>query len=412
MTPRLPSVLHVSTADVLGGAERIARLLHEAVLARGGDSWMAVGRVEGSVSRTFVVPNEPARSAWTRGWRAIAARLERGGRMGSVAARLARGPVGDPARWIATQMGHEDFRFPGTRTLLGLPPRPPDVLHLHNLHPQYFDLRELPRLSHRVPTVLTLHDQWIMTGHCAYSLDCERWETGCGPCPYLGTYPPLRRDGSRFNWERKVRLVRASRLHVAVPSDWLRGLVSRSRIAASLATVRVMRQGVDLGIFAPGDRRSARTAVGAPADLDAPVVLLLADALRDHSWKGGAWVRSALEQFAGTPLGQRTTFLAVGNPAGLARVTPVPVRFVGTVHDMPAMAECYRAADLFLHPSRADNYPNAIMEAIACGTPVVATAVGGTPEQVRTGDDATGLLVPSGDSAALAAAMERVLSFD
>lgn len=412
MTPGLPSVLQVSTADVLGGAERIARHLHEGVRARGGESWLAVGRVEGSVPGTLSIPNEPRRSAWTKAWRATADRLEHGGRLGALGARVARGPVAEPARWCATRLGHEDFRFPGTRALLDLPPTPPDVLHLHNLHHLYFDLRELPSLSHRVPTVLTLHDQWIMTGHCAYSLDCERWVDGCGPCPYLTTYPALRRDATRFNWQRKNRLVAASRLHVAVPSEWIRGLVARSQPAAALRALRVIRQGVDLSIFAPGDRVAARAAIGTPSDLEQPVVLLLADALRDQSWKGGAWVRDAIERAATTPAGRRTTFVAVGNPSGLERVVRLPIRFIGVIQDLAAMAASYRAADLFLHPSRADNYPNAIMESLACGTPVAATAVGGVPEQIRAGDDAVGALVPNGDAAQLAAAIERALTLD
>jgi glycosyltransferase involved in cell wall biosynthesis len=81
------------------------------------------------------------------------------------------------------------------------------------------------------------------------------------------------------------------------------------------------------------------------------------------------------------------------------------------------MAACYRAADVFVHPSRFENYPNAIMESIACGTPVVATAVGGVPEQVRavdsaSGQHATGALVPSYDAEGLASAIERLLSLD
>ena len=65
--------------------------------------------------------------------------------------------------------------FPASHRVLELPPRPPDVLHLHNLHGGYFDLRVLPELSARQPTVVTMHDEWLYTGHCAYTLDSERW---------------------------------------------------------------------------------------------------------------------------------------------------------------------------------------------------------------------------------------------
>ncbi len=414
---RPPSVLQVSTADVLGGAERIARQLHEAAVSRGGESWLAVGRTQGHVRGALTIPNEALRSPWTRAWLRLAERLDERGGAAAMAARIVRGPLGDPWRWLSGQLGIEDFHYPGTGSLLNLPPRPPDVLHLHNLHNQYFDVRSLPMLSHAVPTVLTLHDQWIVTGHCAHALDCTRWETGCGQCPHLDTYPSVLRDATHFNWRRKHDLVAQSALHVAVPSMWLFNLVSRSQMARTFRSLRLIRQGVDLSVFSPGDRVEARARLGLPTDLDHPVVLLLADSLRDGSWKGGAWVREALAGFVQTPHGRRTELLAVGGSSGIHSTSALPVRFVGAVHDDVTMAACYRAADVFVHPSRFENYPNAIMESIACGTPVVATAVGGVPEQVRSIDTvtdhhATGALVSSYDAAGLAGGIERLLSMD
>ena len=71
------------------------------------------------------------------------------------------------------------------------------------------------------------------------------------------------------------------------------------------------------------------------------------------------------------------------------------------------VARWLQAADLYVHPSRADTFPNGVLEALACGTPVVASRVGGIPEQVR---DETGVLVEPGDPAALAAAIESLLA--
>ena len=81
------------------------------------------------------------------------------------------------------------------------------------------------------------------------------------------------------------------------------------------------------------------------------------------------------------------------------------VRFLGHRHDVPALLA---AADLFVLPSLYEGLPLAVLEAMAAGVPVIATAIGGTNEVVRDGE--TGTLVPPADSAALAAAIARVLA--
>jgi glycosyltransferase involved in cell wall biosynthesis len=81
------------------------------------------------------------------------------------------------------------------------------------------------------------------------------------------------------------------------------------------------------------------------------------------------------------------------------------VEFLGEVHDVPALL---RRASLFVLPSITEGLPLTVLEAMACGLPVVATSVGGTPEAISQGK--TGLLVPSGDADALASAMLRIHS--
>lgn len=81
------------------------------------------------------------------------------------------------------------------------------------------------------------------------------------------------------------------------------------------------------------------------------------------------------------------------------------VRFLGTHQDVPALVALM---DLVVHPSLEEGFSNAILEAMAAGKPVVATAVGGNPEAVIPGK--TGLLVPPGDSQALADAMVWLLA--
>jgi glycosyltransferase involved in cell wall biosynthesis len=83
------------------------------------------------------------------------------------------------------------------------------------------------------------------------------------------------------------------------------------------------------------------------------------------------------------------------------------VRFVGSV-PRETVLRLFRAADASVLPSAWENFPHAVVESLAVGCPVIATAVGGVPEVVTDGEN--GLLVPPNDPAALAAAISRFFS--
>ena len=92
----------------------------------------------------------------------------------------------------------------------------------------------------------------------------------------------------------------------------------------------------------------------------------------------------------------------------LAAACSMPSKQMGYVHDDAAKAAIYAAADVLVTPSRAENQPLVLIEAMACGVPMVGFDVGGIGELVRTGD--TGYLSKFEDSADLAAGIAYVLA--
>jgi glycosyltransferase involved in cell wall biosynthesis len=393
------TILSVAPRDELGGAERAARELHETYVARGHDAWLAAGRVTKPGGRVLSIPGREARSPWARSWMAVADQLPRGGAAGRVA-RALRGPVAEPMRAWRRARGEEDLHHPGTARLLDIAPRRPEVLHLHNLHGGYFDLRMLPAISNAVPTIATLHDAWLLSGHCAHSFSCGRWESGCGSCPALWIYPAVPRDRTAGNWNRKRAIYSASRLFAATPSAWLADRVKRSMLMPAVRELRVIPGGVDTRRFAPADRGAARTRLG--LDPSRPLAIVFSDALHDRTWRDAEAFRLALAR-----LGERAAaaqWVAIGEAGPDLRYGGVKVRRVGRVEGDAAMASWYQAADLYVHPARADTFPMMVLEAMACGTPVIASRIGGIPEQVR--DGVTGLLAEPHDGAALARAID------
>lgn len=306
--------------------------------------------------------------------------------------------------------------------LLDLPPERPDIVHCHNLHGGYFDLRALPRLSQQVPTVLTLHDAWLLSGHCAHSFDCERWKTGCGQCPDLTIYPAIKRDATAYNWRRKRDIYAKSRLYVATPSHWLMEKVKQSMLAPAIAEARIIPNGVDISVFRLADKRAVREALGIPQD--ARMLLFTANGIRRNAWKDYQTLRTAVGMVAERLKDGKVLFIALGENAPPERIGRAVIRFIPYQRDPEVVAAYYQAADVYVHAARADTFPNTVLESLACGTPVVATAVGGIPEQVKSlkhgaqslghptygPEEATGVLVSPGDAEAIAEAVVTLLT--
>ena len=395
-----PTVLQVNAADRGGGAERVVSSLHAEFRRRGVRSTMVVGRRQGDDPHVVRLTPGAASAGLVR---VLAWAADR---------------VAGVGRVVDGLRGVESFRYPATRELPTLVDGEPDVIHLHNLHGGYFDLRALPRLGRHAPLVLTLHDAWLLSGHCAHSMGCPRWATGCGECPDLSIYPAVRRDETAGNWRRKARIFERTRVHLAAPCDWLIERARRSLLAPAIADARVIPNGVDLSVFRPSGH--ARAELDIPGD--ALVLLFVATDVTDNPFKDLATLTSAVSRIAGALPDREVLFLALGRDRRGATSLGTGVRVVPFESDPKRVARYYQAADLYLHAARADTFPLTLLEALACGTPVVATAVGGIPEQVRSlrsiGDDrwpavpletATGALSRPGDPEDLAAAALELL---
>lgn len=398
------NILHVNQIVGLGGAAGICLALHRASLAAGHQSAVLVGRRSREVPGVVTLDNDRFRPAWGRFWMATARRLSRHSSRIPGVYRLSEHwlpRMAAPARFRSWWAGREDFDFPGTGHLLEQGPFRPDMLHLHNLHGDYFDLRELPRLSRAVPTVVTLQDTWLLTGHCSYFFSCERWESGCGACPDLAVYPGVRRDATSFNWRRKREIYSNSQLVLVSPARWLADRVRESMLMPAATRLEVIPNGVDTAVFRPGSRAGARQRLG--WSQEAFTVVFVGVAGRNSFYKDYATMREAIRLAANSDGARPMQFYVVGATAPREQVGAASIEFLS---HRDSMAECYQAADVYLHAAKMDTFPLTVLEALASGVPVVATAAGGIPEQVVDGE--TGFVVPAGDAAAMAERLVRL----
>lgn len=317
---------------------------------------------------------------------------------------LTTSSVGGLLSWCLWR-GQQDYYIQKSHQLRNHPHfRKADILHLHNLHGDYFNLWSLPLLSALKPTVWTLHDMQALTGHCAHSLDCDRWqlETGCGHCPYLKAYPRLWRDTTHQLWKNKQTIYTHSSLYLVTPSVWLQRLVEKSLLREQ--PLVCIPNGADTNIYRLQDKDNARRLLGFP--LNVPLIGGCADDGMANPWKGGKYtLNTILELKKSFP---DLHFLNIG-----IKTAPTELQHIDWVHHIPYVNEpahlalLYAALDFLLYPTLADNHPLVCIESLCCGTPIVGFATGGVPEIVRDGLD--GLLVPPHDGISLTKAAVTLL---
>jgi len=406
MTINSLQILQVASHDLAGGAARIAWFLNAKLKERGIVSHFAVGKKQSDDDSILQIDNNKCRNPWSRYWYRREDLLTREGIRYLPGAARWIGLLGEPGRALDRFCGIEDFHYPATKELPGLKQNETNLVHLHNLHGQFFDLRELPQISNSNSTLITLHDEWMFTGHCAYTLGCERWRIGCGACPDLSIYPSIRFDMTRSNLQRKISLYNDSQLWITTPSKWLMDKVKDSRLQGGLIGSRVIHNGVDLNIFKPNsDKKEVREALGIPAD--AWVVLFVGYQTKSHEFKDYPTMAEAVSRLPAKIAGKEVVFICLGEKAKSVRLGNTMNLFFQGVPDPGVVAQYYSAADVYLHAARADTFPTTILEAMACGIPVVASAVGGIPEQVD--DSITGFLVPPENPGAMHARLLELL---
>jgi glycosyltransferase involved in cell wall biosynthesis len=379
---------------------------------------MLVGRGAITSENQAILAHTPYRSTWAKACLTLGRGFAGPGKEDSRFAQLASW-IAEPNRRLRIRRGFQDFQYPGTVPVIRKTVREgPTILHFHNLHGGYFDLRALPELCKQAPLVLTLHDQWVFTGHCAHSFECDRWRIGCGECPDLTIYPAIPRDRTAENFALKKELFSRTRLHLAAPCTWLMDRAKESLLAPAVEEARVIPNGVDTTVFRPGSKAKERARLKLPPEHQ--IVLCAGHVARSH-WTNSGLLRSTMRYLAGQ---DDCTFLFLGSD----RNSQEEIDGIQVIHrkyerDVSRLAGYYRASDVYFHPARSDTFPTAILESLACGIPPVATDVGGIPEQVTSlwasrnasispPSSATGILVDGEDATDAGKAIAFLLQQD
>jgi len=253
----------------------------------------------------------------------------------------------------------------------------PDVIHLHNLHGYYINLEVLFNYLQNCnkKIIWTLHDCWPFTGHAAYceASSCEKWQIGkgCNHCPKRHDYPASIIDRSARNWVKKRKLLQGiMNLQIVTPSEWLAKLVCESFLQEYPVTV--IHNGIDTEVFKP-----TASNLRSVFRLENKKVIL---------GVGAVWEkRKGLDDFLALAdlLSEKYKIVLIGLSKEQRKKLSERIIGIGQTNSQEQLAQYYTMADVFLNPTYEDNYPTTQLEAIACGTPVIAYDTGGCGESAK-----------------------------
>ncbi len=276
----------------------------------------------------------------------------------------------------------------------------PNIIHLHNLHKFCINL---PMLFNYLKTsdakvVWTLHDCWAFTGKCAHfsMVKCEKWKTGCQHCPQLSSYPASKIDNTKCMYNKKKGwFTGVKNMTLVTPSKWLANLVDQSFLKGY--KIEIINNGIDLSIFKPTESNfREKYGIGSKK-----IILGVS-----YSWSD----KKGLDVFI--ELSRRLDHkkykvVLVGTNDSVDKQLSEHILSIHLTHNQTELAEIYSAADIFINPTREDVFPTVNIEALACGTPIITSNTGGSPEIL---DESCGSIIDCNDVVELEKEIVRICS--
>lgn len=266
----------------------------------------------------------------------------------------------------------------------------PNIIHCHVVNDMFLHMGLFCDYvnRHDIKVVWTFHDARVLTGQCPcpMSMDCLQWQSQCHLCPQVNRFLfPTKEWVNLVSWVhayRKKKIGSINNLTIATPSKWMAGLVSRSYLKDN--RVQVVNNGIDLAVFCP-QKNSIREKYGIP--MGSKLLLAVGNPL--WNLKGREYLLQLIKDLpanyhlvmVGCLPEDIDTYKLHHNVLALSKI------------DRDGLIGFYSAADLFINPTLADNFPTVNLEAQACGCPVIAFDSDGTPETVAP----KGVVVPRCD---------------
>ena len=253
----------------------------------------------------------------------------------------------------------------------------PDIVHLHCLNGYFVNIYKLLEFlkQENIKTILTLHAEFMYTAGCGYSLDCEKWKTGCGNCPELNKERPktwfFDRSAEEWRMMRKA-FENFHNLTVVSVSGWLHNRAIQSPFLKDKKTM-VIYNGIDVvNTFKPTDYNNIKEKHGIKNE---DIILHVTPNFLSPI-KGGQYVLDIASRFKS----DNVKVIIVGYNGTTQDLPPNVITVKHTLNQIE-LAAYYSMANLTLLTSKRETFSMVCAESLACGTPIVGF-MAGAPETI------------------------------
>ena len=242
----------------------------------------------------------------------------------------------------------------------------PQIVHLHNIHEGFLNTNMLLSYlaKNDIPTVITLHDCWFYTGRCCHYIqeNCDGWKYKCNKCKYLKSYYPswFFDFAGKMYRDKELRLNRIHRLAVIGVSDWITSDAKESLLNDAKIIKRIYNW-INTDLFNIGNREAIRKKL----KLNEKFIILGVAS----EWNKDKNLQ-AFYELADVLLDDMIIVLigTIKNYKSNSKIINIK-----EINDVSELVKYYNAADVFVSLSKAESFGLVIIEALACGTPVIMT---------------------------------------
>lgn len=348
-------ILIVNTSDIQGGAARAAYRLHNALLTEDINSQLLVQskssddyKVVGSISKVE-----------------------------KVMAKLRPTLDSIPTKFYKnkTKTLFSPSLFPFSNIVDKINKINPDIVHFHWICGGIIKIEDIARI--KAPIVWSLHDMWAFTGGCHYDEECEGYKESCGNCKVLGS--EKENDLSRKVFKRKQKTFESKKeITIVGLSNWLNECSKSSTLLKDKKHINLPNP-IDTNTFKAFEKEKARELWSLPKNKK--LVLFGAMGATSDPRKGFKELSDAMEK-----LDKNTDIEFVVFGSSKPQNAPnfgFKTHYLGSLADDVSLVTLYSAVDVMIVPSLQENLSNAIMESLACSTPVIGFDIGGNNDMIE-----------------------------